>query len=450
MAFCKLYYWDKGQFGHTGLAIETTSGKKVYISLLRNSDGTGFAPNLPGELRQWTGIGSKGNYGQQDRMLDIVKTGKIKQSRDDAGRPFVPQTGQGYTPPAKYKYFDMGYQLTLHEEMNVLVAGGIVYQVPAEIVDIPVYTAGKLGINTDVIFNWWRCYGARGGRDAPKNNAPKNKVGEKTPRVRFKALSAWNNCAGTTALALKVGGATFFRTRSGRHWSTPRGVRDWAKGVAETANEMNRATSPPRRNEELLSRFQLKTFEAVIKNASDLPTLQEWKKISYVGVFARRSKQIDAIDNYLKMYHFYRWGAQNDGYKAFLLNQIIRQAENHAITKPNSDRMHAVAYLLAQGWKVLDKRLTELAAAANVVDPGNERDRYGSLVFSAEELQRVFLGDDWVVQAENGGREDALEFEERRNSEPRFSELSADSNWIENLKNNDQSEDGSSAGSVVL
>lgn len=406
MAFCHLYYWERGLFGHTGLAIQTPSGQKAYISLL-NVPGTGgdqgrygFAPSLPSELRQWTGIGSKGNFDQRARMHAIATTGTIKQNAADPGRPFRPQAGQGVVP-ASTAGVAVGHTVAVGAGgMRVRLAAGTVYQEPTEIVDIPVYTSTTLGIDTDMIFHWWRSYGARGAR------ADGARRGRQTPRVEFKLLTAWNNCAGTTALALKVGGATFFSSRHGRHWSTPKGVRDWARGVAATAREINRAKAMSIQYEMKQARLKREKFEAVITRtnqqqaADDLPTLQEWQTISYVGVFARRKEQIATIDGHLREYHRFPWGTQHDDTKAAALDDIIRQAENHAITKPNSDRMHAVAYLLAQGWKVLDRRLQELAAAPDQMNARMERDRHGSLAFSPEELQKVFLGDTWLQRWE--------------------------------------------------
>jgi len=86
MAFCHVYFWGaaNGGLGHTGLALQTNAGLKTYITML-NSTGQGLAPNLPEELRFWTGIDTRNDHkqlvenGAQPRVRQRVQevTGRI-------------------------------------------------------------------------------------------------------------------------------------------------------------------------------------------------------------------------------------------------------------------------------------------------------------------------------------------------------------------------------------
>ena len=387
MAFCHLYYWDVGceglGLGHTGLALETPSGLKTYITMLNNA-GEGSAPTLPEELRIWSGIGYRDRerhrnfatqrtpFNPRPGQLAVETTGRIALGRRDSG---------GFRRNAG---------------MSLVLAGGQIIQAPTEIVEIPVLTPTTFGVDTDRMFYWWRSYGMRGMRGH----------GEVTPRPQFKLVSARNNCAGTTALALIVGGAKYFKHRFRQYrTSTPVGVREWAKEVRDAALEINRAKALSVRyelNEAIKKRtaFEKTTKSIKQSNPRDLPTLEEWKNISYVGTFARRKEQIAAIDNALRRYHeIPQWGTERDDEKARQLDEIIRQAENHAITKPASDRLHAVTYMLAQAWKVLDDRLRTFREGEHVISR-SEFDTHGSLRLSPEQFQKIFMGDEWLTEME--------------------------------------------------
>ncbi len=385
MAFCHVYFWGAANegFGHTGLALQTNAGLKTYITML-NTTGQGLAPSLPEDLRLWTGIATRNKHQQ------LVEQGA--QPRDG-------QRVQEVTSRIALGRRDSG-GFRRNAGMSLVLAGGQIVQEPTEIVEIPVLSPTTFGVDVDRIFYWWRSYGMRGMCDHEQLR------GTGTPRPQFKVLSARNNCAGTTALALIVGGASYFKSRVRQYRvSTPKGVRDWAKEVRDAALEINRAKALSVKyelNEARKKRTALaiKTKNIKQQNPNDLPTLQEWKDISYVGPFARRKEQIAAIDNALRQYHeIANWGAGHDDNKARLLDEIIRQAENHAITKPASDRLHAVTYMLAQAWKVLDERLRQFVEGELVISRV-EYDTHGSLRLSPEDFQTIFMGDEWRTDVE--------------------------------------------------
>lgn len=385
MAFCHVYFWGaaNGGFGHTGLALQTNAGLKTYITML-NDEGQGLAPNLPEELRLWTGI-----QGLEKHKTLVHKGADLRPG----------QRAQEVTSRLALGRRDSG-GFRRNAGMSLVLAGGQIVQEPTEIVELPVLSPTEFGVDVDRIFYWWRSYGMRGMCGDEQNQ------GRGTPRPQFKVLSARNNCAGTTALALIVGGASYFKSRVRQYRvSTPKGVRDWAKEVRDAALEINRAKALSVKyelNEARKKRTALasKTKNIKQQNPKDLPTLQEWKDISYVGPLARRKEQIAAIDNALRQYHeIANWDAGHDDKKALLLDEIIRQAENHAITKPASDRLHAVTYMLAQAWKVLDERLRQFKEGELVISQV-EFDKHGSLKLSPKEFEEIFMGDEWRTDVE--------------------------------------------------
>lgn len=395
MAFCHVYFWKKGRWGHTGLALQTPTGKKTYITML-NDEGQAVAPSLPEELRNWTGIRGREGIAREDMHQYLAQ-----QATQSVLRPG--QRAQEVTGRVALGRRDSG-GFRKNAGMSLVLAGGQIRQEPTEIIEIPVLTSTTFGVDTDRIFYWWRSYGMRGMHEDEEIR------GKQTPRIQFKGVSARNNCAGTTALALIVGGATYFKSRARQYRvSTPEGVCDWAKEVRDAALEINRAKALSVSYELKEARKKRTAFDKTTKNITqkdpnDLPTVEEWKKISYVGAFARRKEQIAAIDNALRRYHeIPHWGTgtERDNEKARQLDEIIRQAENHAITKPASDRLHAVTYMLTQAWKVLDERLRKVRAQEEGhIFTQVQKDSHGSLLLSPEVFQDIFMGDEWLTEME--------------------------------------------------
>ena len=391
MAFCHVYFWKKGPWGHTGLALQTPTGKKTYITML-DDEGQAVASSLPEELRNWTGIRGRESFTREDKHAWLAQ-----QATQSVLRPG--QRAQEVTGRVALGRRDSG-GFRKNAGMSLVLAGGQIRQEPTEIIEIPVLTSTTFGVDTDRIFYWWRSYGMRGMHE------DEGIRGEQTPRIQYKGVSARNNCAGTTALALIVGGATYFKSRARQYRvSTPEGVCDWAKEVRDAALEINRAKALSvsyelKEAQKKRTAFDKTTKNITQKDPNDLPTMDEWKKISYVGPFARRKEQIANIDNALRHYHeIPHWGTDHDDDKARQLDEIIRQAENHAINKPASDRLHAVTYMLAQAWKVLDKRLRGFREGEHIISR-IEYDGHGSLRFTPDQFEEIFMGDEWLTEVE--------------------------------------------------
>ena len=149
-------------------------------------------------------------------------------------------------------------------------------------------TETELGIDTEKIFYWWKSYAGHVTRQA------RNPLKLHTQKLanQYQQVSTHLNCVGTVYLALRVGGATYFKGRTlTRLCSTPEGVLSWATNVAATIDELNRAAKA----NQVTSQSQRKKFEQKVgrnmqRFPDDLPSLDEWKAISYVGIMARETR----------------------------------------------------------------------------------------------------------------------------------------------------------------
>ena len=421
MAFVQIYNWSGG-YGHLGMVVQTPNGNKTYITML-NTGGNNFfdyfreheggAPSLPQELRRMTGIRNAmepGGMAEQTRVRQqpgFRPRGDQKVLARDLGghetqdfaasvapvarRVSIKQTGPGNAP-----------------QMSLLLAAGQIYVPPTEIFELPGLEPDKLGIDTEKIFYWWKSYAGRAYKQ--------ERTGEyETAPIqnRYKALSTHLNCAGTVYLALRVGGATFFKGRAfTRFYSTPDGVMKWAREVGAAIRDVNQAAATTSaRSAAKRAEFERKIGRNQQRDPDELPTLEEWKRISHVGVFARRMEQIADMDREIARYHSLNWDDYNETReKARCLSQIMRAAEEHARLKPKSDRSHAVSYLISKAWKVLERRLREVPPESYSYR-GEERDHYASLAFTDAEFHELFMHDEWIVVDMRAESVDDAEFE---------------------------------------
>ena len=421
MAFVQIYNWSGG-YGHLGMVVQTPNGNKTYITML-NTGGNNFfdyfreheggAPSLPQELRRMTGIrnamepGGMVDQTRVRRQFGFRPRGDQKVLARDLGghetqdfaasvapvgrRVFIKQTGPGNAP-----------------QMSLLLAAGQIYVPPTEIFELPGLESDKLGIDTEKIFYWWKSYAGRAykqERTLEYETAP--------IQNRYKALSTHLNCAGTVYLALRVGGATVFKGRAfTRFYSTPDGVMKWAREVGTAIRDVNQAAATTSaRSAAKRAEFERKIGRNQQRDPDELPTLEEWKRISHVGVFARRMEQIADMDREIARYHSLNWDDYNETReKARCLSQIMRAAEEHARLKPKSDRSHAVSYLISKAWKVLERRLREVPPESYSYR-GEERDHYASLAFTDAEFHELFMHDEWIVVDMRAESVDDAEFE---------------------------------------
>lgn len=410
MACVRIYRWaprDPGSIlpwrrrhGHLGMVVETRGGAKTYITML----GDAVAPSLPQELRLMTGIRGAlepNGIANHRMMLEHLRM----QPRP--GQEVVTAPHVGHDVDIHARYAPVGRRVTIRQagsvgpgggadRMSLVLAAGQIYQPPTEIFTLPALTDTQLGIDTEKIFHWWKSYAGRVARQRTK--------GWQTKKLenQYRMMSTHLNCAGTVYLALRVGGATYFKGRAfTRLYSTPEGVLSWAKNVAENIEELNRAAAANNaRSRSQRAEFERKVGRNMQADPNDLPTLAEWQRISYVGVMARRKEQIAVMDQQLAIYHRYHWNdPQAIAEKARALDNIMRAAEEHARLKPKSDRSHAVSYLIAKAWEVLEERLKENDDDQEFYDQRiEELDNYKSLAFTDAEFKELFMGDEWIVE----------------------------------------------------
>jgi len=403
MAFVHIYRWADARrkaYGHLGMVVQTPNGNKTYITMLNDGGGNlfretqGVAPSLPTELRNMTGI--RGAFDADGMVHHEAR----RQRPGFAPRPGQKVAGchagegQAIVAPGARRVSIRQAGPANGPQMSLLLAGGQIYRPPTEIFELPALTSDQLGIDTEKIFHWWKSYAGRA--------AKQERTGEyETAEIsnRYQAVSTHLNCAGTVYLALRVGGATFFKGRAfTRFYSTPEGVMKWAREVGTAVQDVNRAAmTTMARYAAKRTEFERKIGRNQQRNPNDLPTLEEWKRISHVGVFARRMEQIADMDRELERYHGLVWSDPNQTEeKARCLSQIMRSAEEHARLKPKSDRSHAVSYLISKAWEVLESRLEENPLPEDGWR-GVERDKYASLAFTDAEFHRLFMHDEWIV-----------------------------------------------------
>ena len=413
MACVRIYFWGNpnqgsvaklrtGAHGHLGMVVETIGGAKTYITMV----GPG-APSLPQDLRLLTGIRNN-----EDLMaiFDPIRGMQMhtdyrleRNNQPSRGKILVANSG---TQAADRYDPSIGRRVIIRQRGTdgpgdeLVLAAGQIYCPPTEIFTLPGLTANTLGIDTEKIFYWWKSYAGRVTRQRQNPSLPKTKE----LANQYEKVSTHLNCAGTVYLALRVGGATYFKGRTfTRLYSTPDGVLAWAKTVAATIDELNRAAAA----NQVTSQSQRKKFEQKVgarkmqRHPDDLPSLEEWKAISYVGIMARRKEQIAVIDQQLELYHRHQWIYEHGiAPKAQALDNIMRAAEEHARLKPKSDRSHAVSYLIAKAWEVLEKRIVENSDQQFLNQRIDERRNYASLAFTDAEFKELFMGDDWIVAPE--------------------------------------------------
>jgi hypothetical protein len=404
MAFVQIYNW-RGGYGHLGMVVQTPNGNKTYITMLNAGGGNyfreyeGVAPSLPQELRRITGIR---NAMEPGGMVDQRRVRQQPGFRPRGDQKVLGRDLGGHeTQDFAASVAPVGRRVSIKQagpgngpQVSLLLAGGQIYVPPTEIFELPALAADKLGIDTEKIFYWWKSYAGRAAEQRRRGEYETAPI-----QNRYKALSTHLNCAGTVYLALRVGGATFFKGRAfTRFYSTPDGVMKWAREVGTAIRDVNQAAATTSaRFAAKRAEFERKIGRNQQRDPDELPTLEEWKRISHVGVFARRMEQIADMDREIARYHSLDWDNYNEtGEKARCLSQIMRSAEEHARLKPKSDRSHAVSYLISKAWEVLERRLREVPPLSDSWQ-GEERDRYASLAFTDAEFHKLFMHDEWIV-----------------------------------------------------
>jgi hypothetical protein len=205
-------------------------------------------------------------------------------------------------------------------------------KMPDHVIEIPVLdtAANKLGLNEEVVSDWWRVFSAKLGHEH-----------------QYQYISKKLNCASMVMAALKIAGATSFsRMPSPVTYYSPNDVTDYVNGLVKKINKRQAVID---RNPLVPAASRGVTYSVVSIHGIDLPGVAEWKRMSAVRV-GRRHSQVAQIDRLLGEYWQAgpHWDGQNCSLKSIKLYEMLEQIQSHIATKPNSDRRQAVLGLMKQ------------------------------------------------------------------------------------------------------
>jgi hypothetical protein len=115
-----------------------------------------------------------------------------------------------------------------------------------------------------------------------------------------------------------------------------RSLRNWVESAAAKIQDMNAQARKVAQ--------QLLTEEPLELDEVKMPTLEAWKKLSYVGPFARRKEQVAVLDGLIPKYHEAKRKDDTLG-ELRILAEMHCQIFSHLTQKPKSDRRAAVLHL---------------------------------------------------------------------------------------------------------
>ena len=167
------------------------------------------------------------------------------------------------------------------------------------------------------------------------------------PNRAYRFCSRDINCASVVGTALMIGGAhALLGDKFGsKTWNTPNEVEAYARQVA-TAIERTAADARVLREHRTLQ--AMPAADAGPRDASGnrtLMSLDDFKRLSYVGKFARRKEQVAELDGLLARFHGCAAGFDALPAKVTILREMLEQVHEHLRGKPTSDRGHAVLIL---------------------------------------------------------------------------------------------------------
>lgn len=194
--------------------------------------------------------------------------------------------------------------------------------------------SGELGLNTPVMWNWYRGYVDNGGQ--------------------YQLASRSKSCSGVAAVALiEGGGEAFADAPTARIYMEPRQVEDYGRTLRKAIMDFNaRFQLFDLRNSHFVQTEMQRGTTGVtgIAPATDLWDVDTWMHQSALKG-AMRSSLVRKIDSALKDYHKVRWAQDFKAkYKAFIT--ILDAAMKHREQKPDSERGFAIARLAKQACDV--------------------------------------------------------------------------------------------------
>lgn len=220
-------------------------------------------------------------------------------------------------------------------------------QLPNTIIDLPEADPenGVIGLDLETIIAWWKIV--------------KMDLGN----YRYKFVSNKLNCSSIVMSALFAGGAkTFCSPPHGWIYYHPNDVADYARKLNDkiarlqiASDEVNRAAM--RDYSFARDRRSFDMDIAPPPKMSELPTVAQWKKNSFVR-FGRRKEQVAKMDTILGQYWDLGqdWDETNTPQKGIQLLNLITQIAEHLRMKPKSDRRKAVLNLGVQVIRVIQDR----------------------------------------------------------------------------------------------
>lgn len=177
--------------------------------------------------------------------------------------------------------------------------------------------------------------------------------------IYYSAASLEHNCCGMVARALTAGRL---------HWYAPppnnqiyQGVRslyNWCKEGQQAIIIFNQAWN------KIIDKHFITYLHGGIdvpvgwddilrQSTATIPTLEEWRRSSNIGWYAKRIEQIAILDSLIQRYH----GLPNGENRLRSLMGIMLTAVDHLDRKPRSDRRKAVIDLLGRVIKTIESQV---------------------------------------------------------------------------------------------
>ena len=296
--------------GHAALKVMTPEGDKYYVTWLSSGSGCSRSGGSGGM--------SKSQGMEASKMLGFAQlrnrhTGQLEDNPNALDTHMVfDYTADRYANAGRMGVTGWGAQASANYKISIPVM-----TMPCVAPDDNLH-----GVNIYRIVTWWK-----GLLALPPGH----------PRRRYAALSTDQNCCGVVVRALLYGGL-------GRYEEPPcnllyqgaRTLLNWARTAAEKATAKNAAAAQMARH--------IQAQGPLTPEQRAIPSLDVWKRISYVGPFARRKDQVAVIDELIPKYHAADL-RHDEGQKFTFLCRMHDAILSHLVEKPKSDRRPAVLFL---------------------------------------------------------------------------------------------------------
>jgi hypothetical protein len=187
--------------------------------------------------------------------------------------------------------------------------------------ELPAVEDGNVfGLSAKGIIDWWPGFLARQKTYAPTSM----------------------NCSTVVALALSAGGAEDYVPKpSPTGWWEPQSVQSW---VEQLETHLHACNTMVRQLEQQLKLSMPQMPGAADSKAAKVMSLEEWKKATDPGFFARRLEHWTLVDKSLTLYHHFANIGKTDRARA-ALQSIVKELKVIIGKVPDSKRMDPVKNL---------------------------------------------------------------------------------------------------------